>query len=533
MRAPAAGIAALCLALCLAPTPASAEPISAIIGLTALLETAFGASIGIGFGTITAGQLGGLIVGVGLSVGLSYAAQLLTKKKLSASNQDAGKFNERQSIPVKRIILGETKVGGALFFEEVKPPYLYIGFLLCDDKIDGISKMWIGTKEVPFTQIIEHWILTPAGRTGNPNYPARLRVCFAYGDDNHGVDPIIAAAFPNIGAEFRQRGIARAVCRFDWGADQDEYTALWGQVQRPSPFWQARGIAVYDPRDPTQDIDDASTWKFTKNPTLHAFHYARSEYGGRLYADIYDWDIAKICASADWDDAPVAVKGGGFIPRYTCSGVYTLDQTPADVLASILSSNRDKLIDRGGRLWIASAAPKSPVVTVHDGLLMNGFEYQRDKPKRDMANRGKTRFVAADREYQVVDGPMYIDDDWLAEDGEPLDQTYDYPFTDDHRVVQRMTKAQVAESRLGRALVCRCGIVILAHCADELIDGMVKVSSNLFPWINGDYIATKVTIDPAAAAVDLVLAEYDPAIETDWDPETDERDFELPAVDVS
>lgn len=519
--------------LMFAAEPARAEPISAIIGLTALLQGVFGtgALLTIGAWSLTASTLGGMIVGVGLSVGLSIAANALRKRTATAADQNAGKFNERQPIPSKRIIVGKTRHGGALFFEECKPPYLYMGFLLNEGRIDAVEKVWIGTNEVPFSSITEGVILTPSPNIDGPAYETRLRVSFGYGADDQGVDAIIADAFASIGSEFRQRGVARAVLRCHWGSDQDEYTSLWGQVQRPSPYFLSRGIRVWDPRDPTQDVDDPDTWQWSDNPTLIIFDYARAEYGGRLYLDDYDWDIDKICESADWDDSIVGTASGEFIKRYTCNGMYMLNQGPDQVLKSLMSSNRSKLIDRGGKLWIDSAKPKTPVATIHDGILVGGFEYSAARPKRDMINRMKTRFVANDREYEVVDGPVYQDADMLAEDGEYLDGTIDLPFTDDHRIAQRLAKINVAESRLGKSLPCRCDISLLAMCSDELIGNPITFNSNLFPQANGTYLVTKMTLSDAV--IDLDLAEYDPSIETDWNPAADEQEFTLPELDVS
>lgn len=526
-------------------TPASAEPVSAIIGLTALIETLIGGSaITIGFASITAAQIGGTLVSFGLLTGLMVAQRMLAKQgSMSARDENAGKFNERQSIPTKRVIVGTSRVGGALFFEEVKPPYLYMGFLLSAERISGISKLWIGDNDIPFSAITENTILIPARASGKsstdygesttsyPRYDLRLKVSFRYGEDDQGVDPIIAAAFTSIGSEFRQRGSACAVLRCDWGADQTEYTDLWGQVQRPSPYYLVHGGLRWDPRDPTQDKDDKTTWKWTDNPTLHAFHVARSEDGGRLFDSVYEWDLEKVCACADWDDSPIHTAAGDKIKRYTANGVYKMDQDAASVLKSLMSANRSRLIDMGGKLWFDSSEPKSPIATIHDGILMGGFETSFSKPKRDMTNRTLTRFVASDREYQVVDGPIYDNTAWQSEDGEVLETTIDLPFTDDHRIVQRIAKAEAKETRLGKSIACRCDISILAMASDSLIGAAVTFNSNLFPSSNGVYRVTKMSI--LDAAVDLQLEEYDPSIETDWNYATDEQSFDLPALDMS
>lgn len=505
-------------ALAMTADAARADPISLLVGaITSIFSV---------------GSLATAVVGLGISIGLNLLLGAFTKKSTSSTLQDqSSKFNERQSIPAVRVIVGKTIHGGALDFEEVIAPYLYMQFLCSDGPVLGPEKMWIGTKEVPFSAISEGSALTPVSRKGNPAYQTRLQVSFGYGADDQAIDPIIDAAFVNIGSDFRQRGVYRVTMRCDWGANQDEYTSLWGQSQRPNPLWLSYGIRVYDPRDPTQDADDESTWQWSDNPTLHIFHYARSEFGGRLYASVYDWDMEKVKESADWDDGLVGCKDGTFIKRYTCNGLYTLAETPSEVLKKLQSSNRSKLIDSGGKIWIQAAKPRDPVATIHDGLIVGGFEFSAANPKRDTLNNVATRFVANDREYQTVDGPLYRDTDFETADNEKLLDTIELEFTDDHRTAQRMAKARLLESRVGGALTIKVDIVLLAMCSDELIGNAVNVSSNLFSWINGTYLVNKVSINEAT--LDLDLSRYDATIETNWIPATDEQDFTLPSLDVS
>ena len=87
-----------------------------------------------------------------------------------------------------------------------------------------------------------------------------MKFSFRNGTRTQAIDPILAAQFPELGAGFRQRGVATLVVEADWGADLDEYQLLWGSLGRPNPTLILRGVPVYDPRDPTQflpaDPDD-------------------------------------------------------------------------------------------------------------------------------------------------------------------------------------------------------------------------------------------------------------------------------------
>lgn len=522
---------------------AHAEPVSAIIGLTALLTEA-------GFAAGTAAWLGGTLLSAGAAIGLSMLAAALRGGGSGGINSPESKFNERQSIPAQRIIYGRARVGGALFFEECKPPYLYLGILINQGQIDGIDNVYIGANNVGLPYYVEGIAITPEHQTKTAattafingvtntvaakfDYHDYLTVSFGFGSSTQTIDPIIDADFTNVTSDFRQQGIARAVVKCKWGNDQDDYIRVWGQVQRPSPTFDVRGIRLYDPRDSQQNIDDSSTWQFSNNAILVIANYLMADYGGRVDPDKMDWN--EIATAANWADGLFVTASGTAIPRYTIDGEIKLDQSPAQVIAAMGTAigaiNRSCVIERGGKVWIAGRKPKTSVLTITDALLCGGFKYRDARPKREKVNRVKTRFVASEREYQVVDGPTIDRTDLQADDGEILEASLEFPLTLDHRRVQRLADIYIRESRLGRALECRCDIRALALADDELIDNAVNVVSDLFPKINGTYVVSEMTLD--LPFVDFKLQEYDPTIETAWDAATDEQEFTLSTVDVS
>lgn len=491
----------------------------------------------------------GYAVLVGASIGLSYAAKAfgsgqsaLPNANDSAVNGPEVKYNERQAIPSKRIIYGSAQVGGALFFEAVKPPYLYQGILICAEPITLFRKMWIGTSEIQFAAMTPNTILTPLAVTGQPNYPGRLKVSLRLGSPTQAIDPLLATDFPNLDTSFRQQGIATAVLRYHFGTDQTEFTALWGQVSRPNPLFLVDGVAIPDPRNPQHVIswdpnDPAAlaaaraTWSFSNNAALVQNHYLTQRYGGRISPARTDW--SKVAAAADWDDGLIGCLDGTFIRRHTIDGVITLNQSPANVLQGMLSANRGFVLQSAGKCWTSSSLPRSPVATIHDGILTGAVEYRASKPKRDVVNRVKTEFVASDRQYQTTVGPVLSRADLQALDGEILDASLSLPFTMDARRAQRLAKAFLETGRLGAQITCRCDIRLLADCADELVGNSVNFASALFAQANGIYFVTEWSFTDSFSSIELSLIEYDPTIETDYTAAADEQPFVLAPLNVS
>lgn len=519
----------------------SHEPISTAIALTAFIASTFGTSVAI------AGAIGGAIVSATISIGFSLAASLLQPTRGSSdaggniaadsgSVTQGAQITERQSIPYKRVILGSAYVGGALFFEQVKPPYLTIGVLIAYGDIAGIDSIRIGTDTLSFSGITPNTILTPLGVDEQPSYNSYLRTSVRYGADDQAVDPLILARYPSIGTEFRQRGNSTAVMEYHFGGStQEDFLATWGQVSRPSAYFVVRGTRVYDPRDPTQSETDETTWKWSNNASLVQAHYLTVPWGGRIPSSKIRWD--KVAESADYDDQVVACGDGTFIKRHTIDGVVTLNQQPYQVLPQLLTANRGMILESGGQVWVQSSKPRTAVATINDRMLTSGVKYQAAKEKRSLVNKVQVRAVAPEQDYQTVDGPILNDTALQAIDQEVLTGTLDLPYTLDTSTnwtrVQRLQKAFLASSRLGKTLTVSVDSTILAVASDELIGNVVTFESTLFPSANRDYMVTAVGFSDDFTSISLALTEYDPTIETDWDPATDERPFTYELPDIS
>ncbi|MGJ5032363.1 DUF6950 family protein [Bradyrhizobium sp. HKCCYLS2038] len=476
------------------------------------------------------------------SLAISAAVSLLTPQKGGTIDNSAGgtadyssasavQVTERQAVPYKRVIVGRAFVGGALFFEQVKAPYLTMGILVNYGQIDSIESVFVGSNQLAFSTFAPNTILTPIAAANQPAYYAKMRCSFRYGSATQAADPLILSRYPNVGSEFRQRGIATAVYEFAFGADTTEYTKLWGQVSRPATYLIVKGVPVYDPRDPTQTVSDPSTWKWSNNATLIQTWYLTQTFGGRIPVNRIRWD--KIIDSANYDDDLIGCSDGTMIRRHTIDGVITLNQSPYQVLQDLLTSNRAQVLTSGGMVWVESSRPKSPIATIHDRILVGAISYQNDKQKSDKLNKLQVRFVSPDQEYQVVDGPVLDRTDLQATDGETLSATLALSYTQDYRRAERLQKAFLLSSRLGGTITCNVDVRLMTVAKDDLIGNVVTVASELFAKMNGTYLVTAVGFADDLTNLSLALARYDATIESAWNPETDEMPFTISTVNVS
>lgn len=517
--------------------PRGRDPISGAIALQAFLGssalfTSEAAVIGLG----ALGAAGTFAAQAALSIGLSLAASALLQRGQASGapvNSPESRYSTRQATPAKRIIFGkEVYCGGALIFEEVKPPFLYHQYAICADEIEKVSAIYIGTNKVEFADIVPDKVLTPLPNDG-PNYADRLRVCIRLGKEDQAPCPLLALGFPNLGPNHRARGIATITLRYEFGADQDEYISLWGNNPYPSAFFLVSGVKIYDPALPGADPDDRSTWTFDRNnnASLVQTHYMRAAYGGRIKTERVPFD--RVQSAAEYDDGILVTKNGDSLKQHTIDGLITLDQSPADVMTGMLSANRGFMVQAGGMVWPTSSRPLTPVLTITDDLLFGGVDYSAGKERRDLINSLKSRFIAKEEAYALIDGPELDRPDLVALDGEPLPGVLTLPFTIDHRRVQRLQNLFFLSARLERSGSISIDVRALAEATDELVGSAVRIESKLFPQANGIYHCDELSFGQGFSSIQLALTEYDASIENSYNAAAQEQDFEQTDIDLS
>lgn len=468
---------------------------------------------------------------VAIAAGISYAAQaLLGKKPLGAGgfNTPETRYSTRQTIPSKREIYGTALVGGALFFEKTVAPYLVQGFLIKDGLGTSIDDIYVGNNKLFFPSgITAGAILTPSSVDGQPDYANNLRCSIRLGADDQTIDPLIAARFPTEDTNFRQRGVMTIVFEFKHPADFNAYQALWGNSQSPSVLFVVNGTPyVFDPRDPTQDVTDNRTWKFSRNASLIQTSYLINTRGGRINPNRIVWD--RIIDSANYDDSLMGTKEGDFLPIHTLDALVQMSQRPAEVMSGMLSANRGAVVQEGGRVWVDSSQPKEVVLVVTDDLIIGGLQYTPYKNRRDLVNIVEPRFIASELDYQEIAGPQYRNESLIIAYGEEHLSALELPCTLDNRRCQRLAKLFGLEAALERGLAIIVDLLALERAVGPLANGIMQIDSELFPQCNGLYQIRNYSFAENFAGISITGTQYDSSIETSWNAAVDQQDFVEP-----
>lgn len=474
--------------------------------------TAVGAT---GFAATTAISIG---VAAVFAVGLTLAQRLLAPDApdgLGGALNEGAKETVKQAVPKQRFGYGRVTMGGAIVFIDKNPPNLIIQYGLLARQSDALESVFAQGSQTFFN---------PSGNaTSTPFFDGTtvfLQVSTRLGLESQPVDSLLQAQFPSISNDFRQRGHTVATVRFAYGADRDAHEALWGQESNIHPRFRLRAALVYDPRDPSQDVDDPATWKWTDNAVLAICDFIRSDYGGRKSSSDIDWEFVKIAASQC--DQRVSRKDGTFEKRYTINGAFDTSQSPFAILKDMLSAMRGRIVWVNGKFRPIPGVVQDTQMTIDQDMLAGPFEYRGLSPRDELVNVVRSEFVAPERENQSANTPVLERTDLITVDGQRLEVTLKHPFVEEHTRAQRLNKAFLGQSRLGRRLTIPTNLRPIEVVAGEV----VNIEFRDFPYVNGTYIVDEMSFAANFSQLKLELSEFSNSV-YDHDPQVDEQDFVL------
>jgi len=478
---------------------------------------ALAAATYIGAAALTIGPLA-------LSVGVSaYSAHQARKNLAPVSDPNGIQQILKQSIPAQRLVLGTATTGGALFFYEAKKPYIWMGILLASHEVDGLDSVFINRNRVYFDG---SGLATSVPFTDGSN--VYLKASFRNGSIDQAIDPLIAADFPTMPATFRQRGHATLVIRahYGFGADFqakfDDHKRIYGDQGVLQPLIRYRGAKCYDTRQAGHVLEDPTTHTWTDNAAITLARYLTHQWPDTRLVDPdrLDWD--QIAAAADECDKWETAKDGTTFQRHTANGVIQSTDDPFDVIENMKVAMGGHLILDRAKIYPVVRTRREPQATLHMGMIRGGFEYVSEPRDRELVNIIKPTFIAPDREYQEVAGPVLRRTDLITQDNKPREASIRGAFVEDHRRMQRIASAALKQARIGRTLTVGASLEALTWAPGKVY--AVFLTGSL-ARANGQYELVEKAWDESLRGYRLTLVGYDPTV-TDFDPQS-EQDFVL------
>lgn len=464
--------------------PVAAAAAIGAVGVAIGTTTIAAAALTVGVTAVTAG-VGYLMAPKSQEAVTADLASETVARRVAPANAQRD-ITIRQSVPPRRYVYGACRIGGVVVFQDNANPYLYIVTVLSDGVIESVDGVTFGDVSVPLES-------DGSAQLGTIYYTF-YNLDWTDGDSDEVVSPLLPLnTFDVVTSTFRQRGVARAVSRLNWGVDAAAHSALWGDSV--SPQFDVRGVKVHDPRDLYSVETDEGTWSYSANPALCVAHALTHAWGVALSTNDIDWD--SFGDAADKCDATITYNSQS-VALFEMAGVVQAGVELSSQLTDMLAGFGGVLINVNGKIGVRLDEERSSVWTVTDDDIIEFGEFTHASDAADTYNAIKARFFDADNNGIEATTPVYDLPYSIAEDG--LRETaIDLRFCAKTHSAQILAYRELFRSRAGKRLRLTLSDAALYLQALDRI----TIQSDAAPFVDGDYEVVQVDLSQFGATVQL------------------------------
>jgi hypothetical protein len=476
---------------------------------------------GVAVTAATATIVGNVAVSAAL-VGANYA---LASHPEAPRPQD-GQQTVRQSTPSRRRSYGLVMVGGPLLFSEAKNGRRYQIQAINHGEIDSFFQHFLDENEA---SVASDGSVINLNTLNGVHYVA-IKTLTGTDDDPAFVD--IRAAYPSLWTPAHQgKGIAKAFVLLSQPKDK-EFTTVYRGGQPPAYRAAIKAVKVWDPRDPSQNRNNKSTWTWTRNAVLISLDHHRHPDGMGLAAfDEFFFTDAAI--AEDWIPAAnicdeiLIQKSGDQVQRYLCSGGYELSTPPKLVQAAILTTCDGQTYQRSdGAIGIRVGKLITPTVHLTDEHILSydGFTFG---PTDSLVpvNQVTAKFTSANIQYQANDAQPWRDLSAIVSSGKIETREIDLTWVPYHNQARRLMKvaaARFAPECSGKIVTGLYGLVAANEryvrvTISELgiVDGIFEITSAPEISVGSEGVSCVFSI----ASIDPDIYQFDAATEEGTEPQ--------------
>lgn len=406
------------------------DPISAILTLVTNSPIFF---LGPAAVSATASALSALAITAAVA-GVQY---LLTPKP---PRPEDGKQPLTQALAPRLYGVGTNRIAGAYMLWEEKNNRLYAVQALCGHPINAITRYYLHDDIV--TTNGAGWVIsasTDDGRYGEN--PDRVKI-------DHRLGNVPEVPYADVVSAFGSEGIWTNDHRGDGQASLavmcvgPNAEGFQGDFPHgvPQPSVVAEMAKVFDPRDPTQKVNNPATWKFSDNAALCLiWQECFNPFGPRqLYAR------AILPVLDRWiEEANICDEIIGGERRYRVNGWASTDTDPVGVQNSILAACDGHLVRRGDGAVILTVGKfrEYLVETITDADIV-GHTLQNEYPEEESINRLVPKFTYPATDYTTTDTDYFEDTAAQVIDGRILPRDASFEWVHSWRQARRLGKRE-------------------------------------------------------------------------------------------
>lgn len=394
-------VAAFLATTALTPTPARADPISAIV---TSLQVAFAAgsagagllaSAGVFVSALASTVTGSLLLSVGLSALSSSLAPSPNIPKPSARM-----VNFAQPISYAEWVFGRTRKGGPIGFTGFQGKRRWYVPILAAHPVHGVHEHWIDEWKVGVDGTVSN-TLQPNLLGENDGYPdvpdvatGYGRIDFFDGQTGQSVHPSLKSEFVEITDAHDFKGLAGAVC---WAKKPP--SGKFSEVYPRSREWAYTPVIdgnddIYDPRDGTR--------KYTSNAALVLAYWLTELLGQQV-----DWDEVKV--EADICDEQVINAQGVSQNRWEINGTVADDMEFEQMRAQMAAACDAFLYERtDGKVGFKVGRWTEPAVTLTEADFL-GLEISEGRWGEGAPTEVEPQYVEPDNKWREAPAGTWVE----------------------------------------------------------------------------------------------------------------------------
>lgn len=345
-----------------------------------------------------------------VSVGISYGLNALTRGEIS--KPDSFAVPKKQPIAPRQYAYGRNRLSGPYMLWEAAKGRLFDIIDLHDGRVEAFEQWWLNDDKVTLDAVGADFgavIDTDAGdnRYGANDTTPRVFIYSRLGlatETSFTADRDFSELPDGTWTELH-RGDGIASCFMYCRAVEQNNMANAFPNGGPIVSVTTLCTLVHDWRDEAEDPEDDSTWQARFNGVVQLADYLTSghhgmgfDYATRIAPNLAEWTQA-----ADDCDDPVALKAGGFEPRYESHGPWTSETPPAEVLGRLLESFDGWLSQRGdGSFSVQAGVYREPEVVFTDDEVRE-YTVQRFVEDEQRVDGLVVSYLSPDHEFRAVE----------------------------------------------------------------------------------------------------------------------------------
>jgi len=366
--------------------------------------------------------LGGALLNIGLSFGLSYLTSLFRPKPPGPEDVQQ---SSRQPLSPRVRHYGRVKASGVWLFAESKSGYFYKVLGIGTGQADAIEEIYVDQTQVTLngSNMVQE----------DPWDSAKLRIETRLGLPTETHYSNLTSAFSTWTSDHRLDGIVTLYAK-QYPVTSDKFYEYFPNSINTLYRVVMRGCLVENP------ITNATAWD--DNAAAVLMDYCRHSDGARMPASLFATPLAVEMWQAAYTACETAIplKAGGTEPQWRLWGSYNFSERPGDVIARMQASCDGRLVPtRDGGIGLEVLEWAEPGVVV-DTTMITGFnDLAQGRDITQTANIISATYLSPDHDYQTTDAESWIDEADVSDRGE-IELNTSFIMSPSHGQCRRLMK---------------------------------------------------------------------------------------------